>query len=167
MEADFANTPVMFCSATYRDREVRSLAKVAGVQYVLGKPSEPQTILNVVNAALGLRPASVPLSEILTKPLLDPVQVISSKLTAKMGELGGLSARLSEVIKLGLELSAERDTGRLLENFCESARQILNARYAAVSIFAKDGRSLQHFIPSGMDPETVASLGPLPTGKGS
>ena len=165
-EADFGNTPVMFYSATYREREVRALAKVAGVQYVLSKPSEPQTILNVVNAALGLNPASVPPSEILTKPLLDPVQVISAKLTAKMGELGSLSARLSEVIKLGLEISAERDAGRLLENFCESARQILNARYAAVGIFAKDGRSLRHFIPSGMDPETLASLGPLPTGKG-
>jgi PAS domain S-box-containing protein len=165
-EADIANTPVMFYSATYREREVRGLAKAAGVQYVLSKPAEPQAILNVVDAALGLRLPSTPPSEILTKPLLDPVQIISAKLTAKMGELGSLSSRLSEVIKLGLEIGTERDTGRLLENFCERARQILQAQYAAVSIFAKDGRSLQHFIPSGMDPETVTRLGPLPTGKG-
>ena len=165
-EADFANTPVMFYSATYREREVRGLAKAAGVQYVLSKPAEPQAILNVVNAALRLTSPSIPLSEIITKQLIDPVEVVSAKLTEKMGELGSLSSRLSEVIKLGLEISTERDTRRMLENFCESARQILQAQYAAVGIFAKDGRSLQHFIPSGMDPETIARLGPLPTGKG-
>src|SRR6185503_10864207 len=83
-----------------------------------------------------------------------------------MSELGGLNLKLSELIELGIEIGAERDPVRMLEKFCESARKILNAKYAAVGILAKDGQSLQHFITSGMDPETAAGLGALPTGKG-
>ena len=57
-DPNFANIPVIFYTATYRDREARSLAKAAGVQYVLIKPAEPQVILNMVNAALGHVPTS-------------------------------------------------------------------------------------------------------------
>src|SRR5512134_3370452 len=66
-DPDFASTPVIFYTATYRDREARSLAKAAGVQYVLTKPAEPAVILNIVNAALGLVPTSIHPSEPITK----------------------------------------------------------------------------------------------------
>jgi putative nucleotidyltransferase with HDIG domain len=163
---DFDSTPVIFYTATYQAREARSLAEAAGVQYVLTKPAEPQAILELVNTALGEIGASIPSSRVTTNHLLDPLQVVSAKLTAKMGELGGLSLRLSELIELGIEIGAERDPQRLLEKFCESARHVLRAEYAAVGILEKDGRTLQRFITSGMDPETVSRLGPPPTGKG-
>jgi PAS domain S-box-containing protein len=165
-EPAFENTPIIFYTATYQSREARALAKAAGVQYVLSKPAEPQVILDLVNRALGRAPMPVPHAEIITKQLLDPLQVVSTKLTDKMTELGSLNRRLSLLIALGVEIGAERDPRRLLEKFCQSARKILNAEFAAVGILAKDGRSLQHFITSGMDPESVARLGPPPTGKG-
>jgi putative nucleotidyltransferase with HDIG domain len=163
---DFDSTPVIFYTATYQAREARSLAEAAGVQYVLTKPAEPQAILDLVTTALGEIPAPARSTKAVTGQILDPLQVVSAKLTAKMGELGGLSARLSELIELGMEIGAERHPRLMLEKFCESARKILNAEYAAVGILAKDGLTLEHFITSGMDPETVARLGPPPTGKG-
>ena len=165
-EQDFDNATIIFYTATYQAREARSLAKAAGVQYVLTKPAEPQAILDLVNAALGKVPASIPPAEISTKPLLDPLQVVSAKLTAKMSELGGLSFKLSELIELGISIGGERNPQSLLEKFCESARKILKAKYAAVGILARESTSFEHFITSGMDAETVAGLGNPPTGQG-
>ena len=165
-ESDFGSTPIIFYTATYQAREARALAKAAGVQYVLTKPAEPQAILDMVDTALGKVPVPEPPSEIITKNLINPLQVVSAKLTAKMGELGGLNLRLSELIELGIQIGAERDPQRLLEKFCESARKILNAQYAAVSILGKDGKTIQHFITSGIDSETITRIGPPPSGKG-
>ena len=160
------STPVIFYTATYQAREARALANAAGVQYVLSKPAEPQAILDLVDRALGKAPVPVSHAEIVTKQLLDPLQVVSAKLTAKMGELGGLNQRLSQLVALGIEIGAERNPRFLLEKFCERARNIMNAEFAAVGILANDGQTLQHFITSGMDPEAVTRLGTLPTGKG-
>ena len=159
-------TPVIFYTATYQAREARALANAAGVQHVLSKPAEPQAILDLVNRALSKAPLPVPHAEIITKQLLDPLQAVSAKLTAKMGELGGLNQRLSQLVALGIEIGAERNPRLLLEKFCERARNILNAEFAAVGILANDGQTLQHFITSGIDPETVTRLGTPPTGKG-
>ena len=165
-ERDFNSIAVIFYTASYRESEINSLAKAAGVQYVLSKPAEPQAILDLVNTALGQIPTSGSQSQIITKQLLNPLQVVSEKLTAKMGELEGVNLRLSELIALGMEIGAERNPQRLLEKFCESARKVLSAEYAAVRILAKDGESTRYFITSGMDPETVARLGSPPTGEG-
>ena len=162
----FANTPVIFYTATYRDREAHSLAKAAGVQYVLAKPAEPQAILDTVNAALGPVSASIRTSEPITRPLPDPVHVISTKLTAKMGELDTLSQRLEALVELVLKVASEREPQRLLEISCEAARMIIGAQYAAIGMLEESGQTLKHFVTSGMDMGTIARIGPQPTGKG-
>lgn len=85
-DPEFDSTPIIFYTATYRAREACSLANAAGVQYVLTKPAEPQVIVDLVNTVLGKVPAPQPPSEIITKNLIDPLQVVSAKLTTKMGE---------------------------------------------------------------------------------
>jgi len=165
-DPNFANIPVIFYTATYRDREARSLAKAAGVQYVLTKPAEPQVILNMVNAALGHVPASTQPSEPITKPIPDPLQVVSTKLTSKMGELDRLGRRLEALVELVLKMGSERAPERLLEIACDAARVIVGAQYAAIGMLEEGGQTLKHFVTSGLDPETIARIGPLPTGKG-
>jgi response regulator RpfG family c-di-GMP phosphodiesterase len=165
-DPNFATLPVIFYTATYREREARSLAKAAGVQYVLAKPAEPQTILNMVNAALGLLPTSAPPSEILTKPLLDPIQVVSTKLTAKMGELDSLGRRLEALVELVLKIASEREPERLLAIACDAARVIVGAQYAAIGMLEEGGQALKHFVTSGLDPESIARIGSPPTGRG-
>jgi signal transduction histidine kinase/DNA-binding response OmpR family regulator len=60
--------------------------------------------------------------------------------------------RLSRLVELGQQLATERDPERLLELFCHEARDIVNARYAAVGMVDADHGELQHFFASGFDP---------------
>jgi len=59
--------------------------------------------------------------------------------------------RLSRLIDLGQRLAAERDPEQLLKEFCEAAREILDARFATVGILEDDGAALRHFFTSGLD----------------
>ncbi|HEU0292330.1 MAG TPA: HD domain-containing phosphohydrolase [Anaerolineales bacterium] len=165
-EPNFVNIPVIFYTATYQEREARSLAEAAGTQYVLTKPADPQAILGMVNTALGHLPAPDQPSEINTRPPLDPLQVVSTKLTAKMGELHDLGSRLEALVELVLKIGSEREPGRLLEIACDAARVIIGAEYAAIGMLDEDGQTLKHFVTSGLDLETVARIGSPPTGKG-
>jgi diguanylate cyclase (GGDEF)-like protein/PAS domain S-box-containing protein len=49
-----ANVPVIFYTATYREREAMAVAQSCGVRWVLPKPSDPEVILQTVHEALGL-----------------------------------------------------------------------------------------------------------------
>src|SRR5262249_53706424 len=59
--------------------------------------------------------------------------------------------RLARLIDLGQRLAAERDPERLLEKFCDAAREIVGARSATVGILEDDGVTLRHFFTSGFD----------------
>src|SRR5687767_6158441 len=47
-----AETPVIFYTATYHEREARALAERCGVRDIITKPSEPEVILARVEAVL-------------------------------------------------------------------------------------------------------------------
>jgi diguanylate cyclase (GGDEF)-like protein/PAS domain S-box-containing protein len=56
-----ADLPVIFYTATYREREANKMAKECGVRWVLPKPSDPDVILRTVHEALGIKePELVP-----------------------------------------------------------------------------------------------------------
>src|SRR5215470_6534241 len=59
--------------------------------------------------------------------------------------------RLSRLIDMGQRLAAERDPERVLEKFCDAAREIMGARYATVGVLEEDGVALRHFFTSGFD----------------
>ncbi|MFL6658097.1 MAG: EAL domain-containing protein [Massilia sp.] len=50
-----AQLPVIFYTATYREREAIQLAESCGVRWVLPKPSDPDVILRTVHEALGMQ----------------------------------------------------------------------------------------------------------------
>jgi signal transduction histidine kinase/DNA-binding response OmpR family regulator len=64
-------------------------------------------------------------------------------------------ARLNMLIDLGQQLAAEHDPWRVLENFCRSARQIVNAQEAAVGLSNNEGETLRYFFSCATD-EDVA-----------
>jgi diguanylate cyclase (GGDEF)-like protein/PAS domain S-box-containing protein len=53
-DPSLGRVPVIFYTATYRLGEARSLAAECGVATVIGKPADPQEVLDVVHGALGL-----------------------------------------------------------------------------------------------------------------
>ncbi|MGI8457653.1 MAG: GAF domain-containing protein [Propionibacteriaceae bacterium] len=82
-----------------------------------------------------------------------------------------LAAGLTDEVRLRSLLAANRAiVGELslpavLRQIAETARQVAGARYAALGVIGPDGL-LEEFVHSGMDPQTVARIGHLPTGKG-
>ncbi|MFN2499589.1 MAG: response regulator [Pyrinomonadaceae bacterium] len=68
-------------------------------------------------------------------------------------------ARLNMLIDLGHELTAERDPWHVLENFCRSARQIVEAQEAAVGLIDCDGKTVRYFFRCGADGENTSSPG--------
>ena len=63
-------------------------------------------------------------------------------------------ARLGMLIELGQQLTAEHDPQRVLENFCRSAKQIVQAQEAGVGLLNLEDQSLQSYCHSGIDDET-------------
>jgi diguanylate cyclase (GGDEF)-like protein/PAS domain S-box-containing protein len=57
---DTADVPVIFYTATYREREALAVAQSCGVRWVLPKPSDPDVIMRTVQEALGQEPTPVP-----------------------------------------------------------------------------------------------------------
>jgi signal transduction histidine kinase/response regulator RpfG family c-di-GMP phosphodiesterase len=72
-------------------------------------------------------------------------------------------ARLNMLIELGQELTAEHDPRHVLENFCRSARQIVEAQEAAVGVINGDGKTLLYFFRCALnEDETAASKNGVP-----
>lgn len=70
-------------------------------------------------------------------------------------------ARLNMLIDLGQELTAEHDPSRVLENFCRSAREIVEAQESAIGILNGDG-TLRYFFRCAPGEENGFSHGVPP-----
>ncbi|MFN0181789.1 MAG: ATP-binding protein [Gemmatimonadales bacterium] len=73
---------------------------------------------------------------------------------------------LERLIRATPELVGELDVGRLLQRVADLARELLDARYAAIGLLSADRRSLASFVTSGLAEDERARIGALPTGKG-
>lgn len=72
---------------------------------------------------------------------------------------------LEALNRAALAIASELDFEKVLKLIVDSARELAQARYAALGIPAESGR-LVKFVHSGMPPETVAKMPHLPRGKG-
>jgi signal transduction histidine kinase/DNA-binding response OmpR family regulator len=73
--------------------------------------------------------------------------------------------RLKMLIDLGQELAAEHHPAHVLQNFCRSARHIMQAQEAAVGILNGDDESLRYFFRCTAPENEVTSEGWLPITK--
>lgn len=90
------------------------------------------------------------------------VKAPPEKTGAQRPRLSETLAVLSDAI---VSLAAERSLGRVLQRIVDLARDVLNARYAALGVADADGRIIE-FITSGLTPQERAAIGPLPRGHG-
>jgi signal transduction histidine kinase/DNA-binding response OmpR family regulator len=152
-DAVFADTEVVFCTATFMESEARKLAASCGVGRILFKPCEPEDILGVVNAALAHErppnPALSPAAEFDR----DHLRLVTDKLVAQSDELRHANERLSALTELNLRLASERDPYVLLSEVCRGARDLIGARYAILGVRHKSGEDTAHFATWGLDPE--------------
>ncbi len=146
-----AAVPVIFYSAHYLMQEAHALAAKCGVEYVLAKPAEPEEVLRVVDAALGLTPAAVP-----APPLeefdREHIRVLTDKLSQQAGEVGNLSARLEALIDVGHELNVAQDPSVLVERYCQAAKEVIGAVCSAVCITDESGQAARRYCSGGVEP---------------
>lgn len=77
-----------------------------------------------------------------------------------------IRSRLERLLGAGIRIYAERELSRVLKQVCDSAREVIGARYAALGVLNASGSGLATFVASGLSPEEQARIGSLPQGKG-
>jgi PAS domain S-box-containing protein len=153
----FESVPVIFQSASFLDHETQVLGQSCGVKDFIGKPSEPDEILETVNRVLGL-PAHAPLPAQISGGPSDPVPMLIDAFYEKGKQLDALSLRLAALLELGLDLSRSSDPQRLLEYAVGAARKIIGANYAGAGTVSNGDPLLRFFVTSGIDAVAAAKL---------
>ncbi len=124
-----AHTSVIFCSASYHEREVREMARSLGVQSTLAKPFDLKTVRTTVDAAFAARNNT---NTALPEPIATPaVQV-----------MGGAQERLSALVAFSRRLFGHTEPEAIVESTCHAARDILLAQCAQLVI--ADGEGPRH-----------------------
>src|SRR5688572_17772672 len=137
-----ANTSVIFCSASYHEREVREMARSLGVQSTLAKPFDLKAVRTTVDAAFAAR-TSPPLPGLVATPAVPVV--------------GGAQERLSALVAFSRRLFGHTDPETIVESTCHAARDILLAQCGQLVI--ADGEGPRHAaMASGLAPEQVTRL---------
>jgi CheY-like chemotaxis protein len=161
-DSTLGHTPVIFSTAHYLDREAEALAQQCGVPYILPKPTEPETVLRVVTAALspGPEPSPPAQDEAFDRAHL---QLLTDQLDRKATDLQRLNDKLRALIELSQHLVSEHNPQQLMEAYCRGAREIIGASLAILGLLNDDGTTLRSCVGSGLDPDIAESFGALKT----
>ena len=154
--ATLTRTPVIFYTATYHEREARKLAQQCGVEEILTKPSEPNTILARVNAVLASAGTIATLAPIPAEFTRDHLRLISSPLAAKIEQFESSEQRMAAIVEIVHQIAAERDPCVLLNKVCAAARDVTLAQQAAIGVVRDDLSGLRWLVTSGVDEEAAA-----------
>ncbi len=142
-DADIAGTEVIFYTATFLEREARSLAASCGVSQVLIKPAEPEEILRMLEQTLGRTSIAEPVADE-TQFDREHLRLLTDKLALKVNELEAANQKLSALTDLNVQLASERDPHELLNKVCRGARGLLGAHGAVLAVRDKNGGESSH-----------------------
>src|SRR6185295_5864645 len=139
------NIPIIFLTAdSTGGRHLSRGYSLGAVDYIV-KPIEPDILRSKVAVFVVLFKK--------TQEIKRQAQLLQDKnLELENANL----ARLNMLIDLGQELTAERDPSRVLENFCRSARQIVEGQEAAVGLIDCDRNTLDYFYRCAPDDSSAA-----------
>jgi signal transduction histidine kinase len=74
--------------------------------------------------------------------------------------------RLRILVHAGIALNSELSLDAVLQRLVDTAADLTGARYAALGVIDRAGRSLERFFTTGIDDETRAAIGDVPRGRG-
>jgi signal transduction histidine kinase/DNA-binding response OmpR family regulator len=128
--ASLAGTPIVFCTATYLEKEARRLAEALGVTNVLIKPVSADNLLQTVSGSVG--PVKLPAADVSASMDLDRAHVtlLADKLLATTDAREMTSQRLALVVEASSEMMRTSSVAELAELLCRAARKIVGARHA-------------------------------------
>lgn len=156
-EPTIARTEVIFYTATFLEREARSLAQSCGVSRVLIKPTEPEEILRVIAQALQGAQSAEPVADTAEFDR-EHLRLLTDKLALKVNELESANQRLSALTDLNLQLASEHDPHVMLDKVCRGARDLLGARAAVLAVRDKNDHGLTHVSCWGLAPGASPGL---------
>jgi signal transduction histidine kinase len=73
---------------------------------------------------------------------------------------------LRQLLEAVTSVGSDLDLPTILQRVVESAAMLVDARYGALGVLDEDGTQLAQFLTVGIDEETQARIGHLPTGQG-
>ncbi len=74
--------------------------------------------------------------------------------------------RAQRLSQAAIRIASNHDLDRVLQEVADSARAVIDARYAALGVLSAEGSHLTRFVASGMSDAQRDRLGEHPTGKG-
>ena len=83
-----------------------------------------------------------------------------------MSTVPSTEGRLRALLDAGMAIGSELSLESLLQRLVATAAELTGARYAALGVIDPSGTQLERFLTFGIDDETHAAIGELPTGKG-
>ncbi len=135
-----SQTPVIFCSASYHEREVRAMARSLGVLTTLAKPYDVRAVRNVVKRALEASPAIEHRAE-----------------SVALGSLQATQDRLNALVAFSRRLFTTVKPDAIPSTACRAAREILMAQCAEL-VIQVDGASPSRWRESGLTETGVRRL---------
>lgn len=139
-----ARTPVIFCSASYHEREVRAMAQTLGVLTTLAKPYDVRTVHSVVEQALQAPEA---------KPAPDPDVADTMQATQD---------RLNALVAFSRRLFTTIEPAAIPASACSAAREILMAQCAELVLDLNGGAEPTLSRESGLTEAGVQKLTSAP-----
>ena len=140
-DPNISATPVIFCTATYHEFEVRALGTACGVLQIVTKPVEPDVLLRAVNSALeAKRTAAVVPSPAFHQ---EHLRLITDKLHQKVQELEAVNLQLTvknEELIAAAESARQANLvkSRFLANMSHELRTPLNGVIGLSEILQDD-----------------------------
>jgi diguanylate cyclase (GGDEF)-like protein/PAS domain S-box-containing protein len=152
-----ADLPVIFYTATYREREANIMAQSCGVRWVLPKPSDPDVILRTVHEALGITTVLEPVPEFASAAggaESNRLFVIDNKVAEYLVEVESSSHVLSRLGSQGDTPSAAPDLLQMTERLSTSLSSL-----QAVSLRLTALIELGIELGAERDPEALIEIG--------
>ena len=154
------NVPIIFHSASFLDKETKSLGAACGVSRFILKPCDPERALETIHDALGLRPERRPAAPP-ELPQGDAIPLLIDAFYEKGQQLDAISLRLAALLELGLDLARSNKTEVLLEAACNGARKTIGANYCGLGILSGEGPQLACFRLFGAEPALADKISRL------
>ncbi len=91
---------------------------------------------------------------------------VAINLERREAEIRRRSEHLEALRRAGLALTTELEIGNVLQQVVDQSRALVDARYGALAVMGPDGRTVEQFYTSGLNPDAHSQLTSPPVGAG-
>lgn len=159
-DSRLATIPVIFYTAAYHESEAKVIARACGVSRILLKPAEPETILEAVDAALGVQSPLVELPPLTAPPLEgNRFSTIDSQLSEYMVEIERSQNLIAQMVAQPAptgKAGTDRDALKKRLDASLSSLKAAGARMTALVEVSKEVAAEAAAAQDDVDAESIA-----------